>query len=476
MTLSTRASAVALASLALACSSSPVTPPGDQTVATVTAAPTSLAFDALGLTTQIETQVRNSEGQLMGVNVSWRVESGDAVTVSASGLVTAVKNGTATVRATAGGVTADIPVVVQQVPDELRITNSPGTLTVLGEIVQMRAEVTDRNGRAITGIPITWSTSNALVAPISTLGAVTAARVGTSTITATAGARSVSTPVSVNLNGPLGGALVGAEIPCSGGMAGPFPCNNVKLMSYLPVSGLGGGSGVELNDLWGWVDPQTNREYAIVMRNDGTAFVDVTDPLNPAYLGFLPIPDGATPNTWHDVKVYANHAFIVADAAGQHGIQVFDLTTLRGVQFPPPVQRGHPLHQRGICAQHLHQRGDRVRLFRGRFGGWHHLWRWTAHGQHPEPRQPHLRRVLRRCAHRPLRYGLHPRCAVRDLQRPRRHIYRQGDLLRQQRNGDQHQRRHAQECPEGHLACGLSGRGVHAPGLAHPGPEVFPRQ
>jgi choice-of-anchor B domain-containing protein len=68
---------------------------------------------------------------------------------------------------------------------------------------------------------------------------------------------------------------------------------------------------------------------------DGTAFVDVTDPANPLYLGELPLHQGAKPNLWRDIKVYRDHAFIVADGAGPHGMQVFDLTQLRNVRVPP---------------------------------------------------------------------------------------------------------------------------------------------
>jgi choice-of-anchor B domain-containing protein len=68
---------------------------------------------------------------------------------------------------------------------------------------------------------------------------------------------------------------------------------------------------------------------------DGTAFVEVTDPANPRYLGELPLHQGAHPNLWRDIKVYKDHAFIVADGAGAHGMQVFDLTQLRNVRMAP---------------------------------------------------------------------------------------------------------------------------------------------
>jgi choice-of-anchor B domain-containing protein len=129
--------------------------------------------------------------------------------------------------------------------------------------------------------------------------------------------------------------MVGGETSCEGGTAGAFDCTDVDLVSFLPVAALGGDRGIQVNDLWGWTDPDTGREYAIVGRFDGTTFVDVTDAANPVYLGELPLTEGATPNLWRDMKVHANHVFIVADNAGAHGVQIFDLTQLRDVANPP---------------------------------------------------------------------------------------------------------------------------------------------
>ena len=66
--------------------------------------------------------------------------------------------------------------------------------------------------------------------------------------------------------------------------------------------------------------------------SNGTAFVDVSDPDNPVYLGILPTQ--TVNSAWRDIKVYADHAFVVADGAGAHGMQVFDLTRLRAA-VPP---------------------------------------------------------------------------------------------------------------------------------------------
>jgi len=91
-------------------------------------------------------------------------------------------------------------------------------------------------------------------------------------------------------------------------------------------------NGTTGNDIWGWFDVQSGKEYALVGMTNGTAFVDISDPDNPGYLGILPTRTVAS--VWRDIKVFEDHAFIVADGAGAHGLQVFDLTRLRGLVAP----------------------------------------------------------------------------------------------------------------------------------------------
>ncbi len=118
-------------------------------------------------------------------------------------------------------------------------------------------------------------------------------------------------------------------IPCEDGFAGIYPCSGYDLVAHFSLADL---NAIEGNDSWGWTDPETGNEYAIIGLNNGTAFIDISDDENPIYLGKLPT---ATVNSsWRDVKVYQNYAFIVSEAAG-HGMQIFDLTHLRNVADPP---------------------------------------------------------------------------------------------------------------------------------------------
>ncbi len=143
--------------------------------------------------------------------------------------------------------------------------------------------------------------------------------------------------------------------PCESGLAaGTYECSNVGLFSHVSVQELGGS---RVNDIWGWTDPETEKEYALVGLFDGVSFVDISDPNNPIVVGKLNETSFASKliaseadeefpacvfgigssevaknvvqgSTWRDVKVFDNHAFVVSDAQ-IHGMQVFDLTRLR---------------------------------------------------------------------------------------------------------------------------------------------------
>lgn len=132
----------------------------------------------------------------------------------------------------------------------------------------------------------------------------------------------------------IGDALTTGAL-CPEGQMTEFPCANMELVAHVPISDLGGERGAWLNDVWGWTDPETSRRYALVARRDGASFVDVTNAASPRLLGNLPRTEGSRPSVWRDIKVIGSHAFIVADGAGAHGMQVFDLTRLRDVGDDP---------------------------------------------------------------------------------------------------------------------------------------------
>ncbi|HMN28743.1 MAG TPA: choice-of-anchor B family protein, partial [Caldilineaceae bacterium] len=121
----------------------------------------------------------------------------------------------------------------------------------------------------------------------------------------------------------------------------------VDLLAFLPVTPFGDGNG---NTLWGWVDPETGQEYVIMGLRNGSAFVEITNPLAPRYVGKLPSRTETSP--WRDMKVYADYAFIGSDHNGAHGTHVFDLAHLRTMTGTTPITLTADATYDGFGASH----------------------------------------------------------------------------------------------------------------------------
>jgi len=144
--------------------------------------------------------------------------------------------------------------------------------------------------------------------------------------------------------------ITGEEVLCTDGRADRFECSDVDLLAFLPLSelGLSPGSRVMaagITDVWGWTDPETGREYALVGRMGGASVVDVTDPSLPVYVGLLAVEGG----TAQDIKVYADHAFFIG--SDSTGMPVFDLTRLRDVSERPVTLTADARYD-GIASAH----------------------------------------------------------------------------------------------------------------------------
>jgi len=136
--------------------------------------------------------------------------------------------------------------------------------------------------------------------------------------------------------------------PCNNGKSEQYTCKNIDLYAHVDISEL---SGDELSDIWGWIDPETGKEYAILGLINGVDIVDVTDPSDPWVVGFIPEPGASQTKSvtfqahddggglkgdspWRDMKVHRNTLYIVSEQAG-YGLQYFDLNQLRDVEDPP---------------------------------------------------------------------------------------------------------------------------------------------
>ena len=140
---------------------------------------------------------------------------------------------------------------------------------------------------------------------------------------------------------------------CENGFASGHPCRGVDLVSGLRPHEIGVSDGALLSDLWGWTDPVTGTEWVLVGHEGGTSFVSLADPERPLYAGVLPLTAGALPSYWRDIKVYRDHAYIVADGTKRHGMQVFDLTRLREVDSPPRTFEADAVYDRIYSAHNI---------------------------------------------------------------------------------------------------------------------------
>lgn len=122
------------------------------------------------------------------------------------------------------------------------------------------------------------------------------------------------------------------EVPCVAGKAGEFNCNKLDLLAHVPPATLG-NSNSHGNDIWGHFDLNDNREYALVGLTNGVSVVEVTDPVNPRVVNFIPGQN----TVWRDLKTYQyfdesrrrwmSYAYVTADAASA-GTMILDLNQL----------------------------------------------------------------------------------------------------------------------------------------------------
>ncbi|MGB5739624.1 MAG: choice-of-anchor B family protein [Woeseia sp.] len=120
--------------------------------------------------------------------------------------------------------------------------------------------------------------------------------------------------------------------PCVGGMIDNLACDRVDLLAHIPFSAISRVPSAG-NDVWGFQDLNTGREYVIAGFNRGTAVFDVTDPLAPREVGFI---DGQNAS-WRDIKVYQffdgtagrwrAYAYVTTDGSSD-GLFVIDLGDL----------------------------------------------------------------------------------------------------------------------------------------------------
>jgi uncharacterized protein YjdB len=153
---------------------------------------------ARGVTIQlraIPTNAADRGANFVDVPVTWESSNTAQATVDGNGLVTTISGGDVQITATAGGVTGTFDLNIQHAVSAVNITGGGVTIRQEGAVALTATVIA--GGVPAVGRTVTWSTSNAAVATVSSSGVVAGLTNGTATITATSEGVSGTTQITV---------------------------------------------------------------------------------------------------------------------------------------------------------------------------------------------------------------------------------------------------------------------------------------
>jgi choice-of-anchor B domain-containing protein len=113
---------------------------------------------------------------------------------------------------------------------------------------------------------------------------------------------------------------------------GQYPHQNINLLSNWdtaitvpePVY------NIRYSSVWGWMDTQDNKEYAIIGSTDGTYFIDVSNPAAPVVRDY--VKGRRDSCIWREYKTYQKYLYTVSDdqvnAFNQNSLQIIDMSYL----------------------------------------------------------------------------------------------------------------------------------------------------
>lgn len=154
----------------------------------------------IGTTTVVTAVLRDANGVVLtGRPLSYTSANSAVATVSTSGTVTAVSTGTTVISVTSGDKTGNANITVIDPPVASVSVAGPTSLAP-GSSAGYLATPRDVSGAALTNRTVTWSSSDASVAIVSTSGNVTAVSPGTTTISATSEGQRGSVVLTVRYN------------------------------------------------------------------------------------------------------------------------------------------------------------------------------------------------------------------------------------------------------------------------------------
>jgi uncharacterized protein YjdB len=186
----------ALIVAALSCKSDSLEPDGGS-VASVVVTPNK-ATVAVGANVTLTAEVLDASGKaIKGRKIAWATADPATATVSGGGVVNGVKVGTVQIAASAEGKSAIAEITVNPTPvASVRLSPTSRDLQV-GQTVQLAADALDAQGNVLPNRPVTFTSSNATVASVNTVGLVTALAPGSAIITGASEGKTAVATVTV---------------------------------------------------------------------------------------------------------------------------------------------------------------------------------------------------------------------------------------------------------------------------------------
>lgn len=169
-------------------------------IGTITVTPDAAAVDE-GATVQLAAEAKDAEGNVLVRTFAWTSSDDAIATVDENGLVTGVDAGSATISASADGITGSAAITVNAVIVSVAVSQE--TLSLFeGDVVQLEAVALDKDGEPVT-TDFVWTSSDESIAVVSETGLVTAVGTGNVTITAAAGGKQGGSGVNVGRIGSV---------------------------------------------------------------------------------------------------------------------------------------------------------------------------------------------------------------------------------------------------------------------------------
>lgn len=154
-----------------------------QAVSAIAISPAADTLVSLGDTVRLMAQASDANGHAVAGSVfTWESGNTAVATLDASGLATAMGNGTATITAAADAVSGTATVTVAQAAASVVVTPTKGSLE-LADTVRLSAEAFDATGHRIAAAVFIWRSSAPTVARVEQTGLVTGTGEGTTAIT-----------------------------------------------------------------------------------------------------------------------------------------------------------------------------------------------------------------------------------------------------------------------------------------------------